>query len=65
VIALVGLGWPERVAEKAVAEALGAAASAPDSAATPELAAEQHTVSSLLRLALLYLGPQQSSGVLR
>ena len=61
VIALVGLGWPERVAAQAVAEALGT----PGSAATSELAVDQHTVSSLLRLALIYLGPQQSSGALR
>jgi len=67
VIALVGLGWPERVAAQAVAEAMGIAAfaSASASAATPELEAQQHTVSSLLRLALVHLGPQQSSGALR
>lgn len=63
VTALVGLGWPERVAAQAVAEAMGTAASV--SAATPALAAEQHTVSSLLRIALAYLGPQQSSGAMR
>lgn len=63
VTALVGLGWPERVAAQAVAEAMGTAASV--SAATPALAAEQHTVSSLLRTALAYLGPQQSSGAMR
>jgi len=65
VIALVGLGWPERVAAQAVAEATGTAASASASAAASELEAQQHTVSSLLRLALVYLGPQQSSGALR
>jgi len=61
VIALVGLGWPERVAAQAVEEALGTAAFT----STPELAVEQHTVSSLLRIALAYLGPQQSSGAMR
>ncbi len=62
VIALVGLGWPERVAAQAVDEALGAALTA---ASDTDVAAEQQTVSSLLRLALVYLGPQQSSGALR
>ncbi|NYF10794.1 Holliday junction DNA helicase RuvA [Leifsonia sp. AK011] len=46
-IALVGLGWPERVAAQAVEDAL-AAASSPDS----------ETVASLLRLALASLGPR-------
>ena len=46
-IALVGLGWPERVAAQAVADAL-AEASAPDS----------ETVASLLRLSLASLGPR-------
>ena len=46
-IALVGLGWPERVAAQAVDDAL-AATSAPDS----------ETVASLLRLALASLGPR-------
>ena len=46
-IALVGLGWPERVAAQAVADAL-AEASAPDS----------QTVASLLRLSLASLGPR-------
>jgi Holliday junction DNA helicase RuvA len=47
-VALVGLGWSERVASQAVDEAL---ASAPD--------AETATVPALLRLALTRLGPQQ------
>lgn len=46
-IALVGLGWPERVAAQAVDDAL-AAASVPES----------ETVGSLLRLALASLGPR-------
>lgn len=46
-VALVGLGWPERVAAQAVEDAL-AAASEPDS----------ETVASLLRLALTNLGPR-------
>lgn len=46
-IALVGLGWPERVAAQAVEDAL-AAASVPES----------ETVASLLRLALASLGPR-------
>jgi Holliday junction DNA helicase RuvA len=47
-VALVGLGWSERVAAQAVEDALGGA-SADDAA----------TVGSLLRLALANLGPQQ------
>jgi Holliday junction DNA helicase RuvA len=47
-VALVGLGWSERVAAQAVEDALGGA-SATDAA----------TVGSLLRLALANLGPQQ------
>ncbi len=46
-IALVGLGWPERVAAQAVEDAL-AEASVPES----------ETVASLLRLALASLGPR-------
>jgi Holliday junction DNA helicase RuvA len=46
-IALVGLGWPERVAQQAVEDAL-AAASDTDRASVP----------ALLRLALAALGPQ-------
>lgn len=46
-VALVGLGWPERVAAQAVEDAL-AAASDPKS----------ETVASLLRLALTTLGPR-------
>lgn len=50
-IALVGLGWPERVAAQAVEEALAGATDA-DRAAVP----------ALLRLALANLGPQQLTG---
>ena len=46
-VALVGLGWPERVAAQAVEDAI-AAASDPKS----------ETVASLLRLALTNLGPR-------
>lgn len=49
-VALVGLGWSERVAAQAVDEALTGAS-----------AAESSTVASLLRLALTQLGPQQVS----
>ena len=49
-VALVGLGWSERVAAQAVDEALAGAS-----------AAESSTVASLLRLALTQLGPQQVS----
>ncbi|MCY7411910.1 MAG: Holliday junction branch migration protein RuvA [Salinibacterium sp.] len=62
VIALVGLGWPERVAAQAVDEVLATALAA---ASKTDIAAESQTVSTLLRLSLAYLGPQQSSGVLR
>jgi Holliday junction DNA helicase RuvA len=48
-VALVGLGWSERVAAQAIEDAL-AAASIDDAA----------TVGSLLRLALANLGPQQA-----
>lgn len=50
-VALVGLGWSERVASDAVKEAL---AQADD--------AERATVSTLLRLALTRLGPNQVTG---
>lgn len=50
-IALVGLGWPERVAMQAVEDALAAA---------PE--ADRTAVPALLRLALAHLGPQQLQG---
>jgi Holliday junction DNA helicase RuvA len=49
-VALVGLGWSERVAAQAVEDAL--AESAPGDATT---------VAVLLRLALANLGPQQVS----
>jgi Holliday junction DNA helicase RuvA len=49
-VALVGLGWSERVAALAVDDALVGAS-----------AAESLTVASLLRLALTQLGPQQVS----
>ena len=45
-VALVGLGWPEKVAGQAVEDALAAAAPA-----------ERETVPALLRLALAGLGP--------
>jgi Holliday junction DNA helicase RuvA len=50
-VALVGLGWSERVAAQAVDEALAEAS--PDQTAT---------VPALLRLALTQLGPQQTAG---
>lgn len=50
-IALVGLGWSERVAAQAVDEAL---ADAPD--------AVRDSVPALLRIALTRLGPNQGSG---
>lgn len=50
-VALVGLGWPERVASQAIEDA-AATASEADLATTP----------SLLRLALAALGPQARSG---
>lgn len=46
-VALVGLGWPERVAAQAVEDALAAASDA-----------ERDTVPAVLRLALATLGPQ-------
>ena len=49
-VALVGLGWSERVAALAVDDALAGAS-----------ASESLTVASLLRLALTELGPQQVS----
>ena len=49
-VALVGLGWSERVAALAVDDALAGVS-----------AAESPTVASLLRLALTQLGPQQVS----
>jgi Holliday junction DNA helicase RuvA len=51
VVALVGLGWPERVAIQAVDDAVESAS---------EL--EKQAVPALLRLALANLGPQQLSG---
>ena len=53
-VALVGLGWSERVAAQAVEDAL-AGASGDESA----------TVPALLRLALTQLGPQQTAGASR
>jgi Holliday junction DNA helicase RuvA len=50
-IALVGLGWPERVAMQAVEDALSAASDS-----------EKEAVPALLRLALANLGPQQLAG---
>ncbi len=50
-IALVGLGWPERVAVQAVEDALATASET-----------ERDAVPALLRLALATLGPQQMSG---
>jgi holliday junction DNA helicase RuvA len=51
IVALIGLGWPERTAIQAVDDAV-AAASPADAAAVP----------ALLRLALANLGPQQFAG---
>jgi Holliday junction DNA helicase RuvA len=48
-IALVGLGWPERVAMQAVEDALADASDA-----------DRTSVPTLLRLALAQLGPQQA-----
>lgn len=50
-VALVGLGWPERIALQAVEDALAAASDV-----------EHQTVPALLRLALANLGPQQFTG---
>ena len=47
-VALVGLGWSERIAAQAVEDALGGA-----------FVQESTTVAALLRLALSQLGPQQ------
>ena len=49
-VALVGLGWPERVAQQAVEDARAAAS-----------ATDADSVSSLLRLALASLGPTGGS----
>lgn len=51
VVALVGLGWPERVARSAVDEARGAATSN-----------DRDSVPALLRAALASLGPAASTG---
>jgi Holliday junction DNA helicase RuvA len=50
-LALVGLGWPERTAAVAVDEAVIVATDL-----------ERETMPSLLRLALAHLGPQQAAG---
>ena len=50
-VALVGLGWPERVASQAIEDAVAGASEA-------DLA----TTQNLLRLALANLGPQQHAG---
>ena len=50
-VALVGLGWPERVAMQAVEDAVAGASEA-----------DRQAVSALLRLALANLGPQQFAG---
>jgi Holliday junction DNA helicase RuvA len=50
VVALAGLGWPERVAAQAAADALAAAS-----------AADKSNVQVLLRTALAMLGPQAST----
>jgi Holliday junction DNA helicase RuvA len=50
-VALVGLGWPERVAMQAVEDALSTASDS-----------EREAVPALLRLALANLGPQQLAG---
>ena len=50
-VALVGLGWPERVASQAIEDAVASASEA-------DLA----TTQNLLRLALANLGPQQHAG---
>ena len=47
-VALVGLGWPERVAMQAVEDAMATASDA-----------DRDAVPALLRLALANLGPQQ------
>jgi holliday junction DNA helicase RuvA len=53
-VALVGLGWPERVANQAIEDAVADASDA-------DLA----TTQNLLRLALANLGPQQHAGSTR
>lgn len=53
-VALVGLGWPERVASQAIEDAVADASDA-------DLA----TTQALLRLALANLGPQQHAGSTR
>lgn len=50
-VALVGLGWPERVAMQAVEDALAEASDL-----------DREAVPALLRLALASLGPQQMAG---
>jgi holliday junction DNA helicase RuvA len=50
-VALIGLGWPERVAVQALEDAIAASTEA-----------ERQAVPTLLRLALANLGPRQSSG---
>jgi Holliday junction DNA helicase RuvA len=50
-VALVGLGWPERVAIQAVDDAMAAASDA-----------DRQVVPTMLRLALANLGPQQMAG---
>lgn len=50
IVALAGLGWPERVAAEAARDALAAAADA-----------DRTNVQVLLRTALALLGPQQAS----
>jgi len=51
IVALIGLGWPERVAIQAVDDAVAVASDA-----------ELTTVPALLRLALANLGPQLTGG---
>jgi len=50
-MALIGLGWPERTALQGVEDAYAAASDL-----------ERETMPSLLRLALAQLGPQQAAG---
>jgi Holliday junction DNA helicase RuvA len=51
-VALVGLGWPERVAMQAVEDAMASASDA-----------DRQAVPALLRLALANLGPQQAGSL--
>jgi Holliday junction DNA helicase RuvA len=51
-VALVGLGWPERVAMQAVEDAMASASDA-----------DRQAVPALLRLALANLGPQQAASL--